>query len=194
VKHVGMEENDLRCAGPPCSTEHVGDEGAGSSRLFSERRPQTAAPELSRPPSQRVSRFHRTTTGLRHALFPAGWMPLGCISNHYGCRLSGLPNFEFDESPPGSYTPSRFALPANPVRGDGFGFSADRLSILLRFRPVPPLRRVWIHPGGTGKCAVCSRTAWKDRRKPDKGAEARNRTSGGSERVRNWRRPIYGGM
>src|SRR6266571_1137190 len=55
VKHVGIEENDLRCADPPCSTEHVGDEGAGSSRLFSERRPQTAVAELSRPPSQRLS-------------------------------------------------------------------------------------------------------------------------------------------
>ena len=55
MKHVGMEENDLRCAGPPCSTERVGDQGAGSSRLFFEQRPQTAAPELSRLPSQRLS-------------------------------------------------------------------------------------------------------------------------------------------
>ena len=53
-------------------------------------------------------------------------------------------NFGFDESPLGTYTPNRFALPANPVRGDGFGLSADRLSILLRFRPVPSLRRVWV--------------------------------------------------
>jgi hypothetical protein len=57
-------------------------------------------------------------------------------------------NFGFDESPLGSYTPRRFAFPANPVRGDGFGFSADRLSILLRFRPVAPLLRIWVHPGG----------------------------------------------
>src|SRR5437773_11329965 len=58
-------------------------------------------------------------------------------------------NSGFDESPLGSYTPRRFAFPANPVCVDGFdSFSADRLSILLRFRPVPPLRRIWVHFGG----------------------------------------------
>jgi len=40
---------------------------------------------------RRMSSLERTTTGLRHAPLPAGWMPLACISNHYGCRLSGLP-------------------------------------------------------------------------------------------------------
>jgi len=57
-------------------------------------------------------------------------------------------NFGCDESPPGSYTPGRFALPANPVRGDGFGCLADRLSIVLRFLPVPELRSGMGSSGG----------------------------------------------
>src|SRR5436309_15979714 len=69
-------------------------------------------------------------------------------------------------------------------RCGGYGFIRGR-----RAKPRP-----WRECEGTGKCALCRGAGWKDRRKPDNGEEGGNRTWGGSEGVRNWRRPIYGEM
>src|SRR5712692_1282857 len=67
-------------------------------------------------------------------------------------RVSTRGTAKGDDPPPCRTTKFEpWIIPANPVREDGFGFSAYRLSILLRFRPVPPLRRVWVHPGAASQ-------------------------------------------